>query len=184
MSREKWLGEKIPAAGMSHASHHPHFFRHRCVRHFSLHCSARIVGLPTPFFDAARRCIHVPAQRALVGFFLVLSGVCMVAQHLFRKRDVDLSFVFLQQFIPARPPGVRRTLFISRIKLWRVFLEHLRIARPVRSREHAILRPPQLVRFQPKFELRDLPCLSVAEQPVVCIASVVSIQHDLRVFVD
>jgi len=53
----------------------------------------------------------MPAQRALVGFFLVLSGVCMVAQHLFRKRDVDLSFVFLPTIIPARPPGVRELFY-------------------------------------------------------------------------
>ena len=95
MSREKRLGEKIPAAGMPHASHHPHFFRHRCIRCFSLYRSAGIVGLPIPLLDAARRSIHVSAERALVGFFLVLSGVSVVTQHLFRKRDIDLSFIFL-----------------------------------------------------------------------------------------
>ena len=95
MSREKRLGEKIPAAGMPHACQDVHFSCHRCVRHFSLHRSTGIVGWPIPLLDAARRSIHVPAERALVGFFLVLSGVSVVTQHLFRKRDVDLSFVFL-----------------------------------------------------------------------------------------
>jgi len=72
---------------------------------FSLHCSAGIVGLPIPFFDAARR-MHPRARTACARWLLpVLRGVRMVAQHLFRKRDVDLSFVFLQQFIPARSPG-------------------------------------------------------------------------------
>src|SRR6266849_2338729 len=36
MSREKRLGEKIPAAGMTHARHDPHLLRHRCIRIFPL----------------------------------------------------------------------------------------------------------------------------------------------------
>src|SRR5216684_6423732 len=109
MGRQQWLGEAISAAGVTHTSHDPHPFRHRCIRRFSLHRSTGVVGLPIPLFHAARRSIHVPAQRALVCFFLFLSRVRVISQHLFRKRDVDLSFVFVQQFIPSRPSRVRRT---------------------------------------------------------------------------
>src|SRR5260370_4361864 len=126
----------------------------------------------------------MPAARPLVGIFLFLGSVRVVAEHLFRQRNVDPSFVFLPQLAPTPPPRVRRTLLIIWIKLWLVLFEHFWVARPVRSRKHPIFRPPQLVRFQTQFELRDFARLPVAEQPIVGVSPVVSVEHDLRVFVD
>src|SRR5712692_8533646 len=109
MVREERSGKKITAARVSQTSHDAHIFCHRSVGRLSLHSSARIVTSPSPQAYSAGRSVHVPAERALVRFFLLLKTVGVIAQHLLRQGNINLAFAFLEQLLPSRSPGIRRS---------------------------------------------------------------------------
>src|SRR5580698_783419 len=97
MLLQKFVRQKIFAAGMAGPRDECHPLRHVAVRGFSLHRAARIEGIPSPFLDTAGRVFNVAAERALIRLrFLrggLLGAVGMVAEKFLSHSYVDLSLV-------------------------------------------------------------------------------------------
>ena len=93
------------------------------------------------------------AKCSFVGFRPFVIAIDVIAEHFLRKIHVNFAFVFLQQLVPTHAPRIGRRPQILRIELRRILSQHFRIARPVRARISAVLRPPQFVGFQAEFEL-------------------------------
>ncbi len=63
-------------------------------------------------------------------------------------------------------------------------LDQLRIAGEVRAREVAVLRAPDAMQLQADLEARDLAGVVVGQQPVVGVAAIVAVEHDLHILID
>ena len=106
---QKIGSKEIRAAGMSGPRHETHFCRHGAVGRFSLHRAAGIVGIPSPLLYAARRCVHMAAQSALVGLSSFFSKLSKWSdRNCSAIFDVNLALGLLHDFFPARMPGIGR----------------------------------------------------------------------------
>src|SRR5580704_10506984 len=116
---------------MTHARDEAHLLRHGGVGGFGLDCAARIKRSPSPYGNAARRGVHMSAERALVGFFFFLKTIRVIAEQLLRKEHIDLALVLVEDFFPTNAARVWRGLAIIGVEGRRILLHDFGIARPV-----------------------------------------------------
>src|SRR5258707_447421 len=156
---------------------------HVTIDGFSLHRSARIEFAPIPLGNAPRGTLDATTQAALVCSFLLLERVERVALHSLDGLDVNRAFRLLNHLFPARLSGQWRTLTVTKVKVG-FQLRQLRIDGKVRAHKIPVPRAAHAVLFQPQLKDSNLSCFVVAEQPIVRVTSVVTIQHDSDIVIN
>src|SRR5437867_623339 len=173
---------KMNAARMAHGGGKGHLFRHSRIADLGLH-SARSPKLWLPRLRSTRGKINVTAEGSLIGVNLFSKAVVMVGQKPLAHGDIELTLVFRHDLIPAETPSIGTHPPITYRK-FRLFMNQLFVDWKIRACEITILATSQVDVFEAELKAGNLVGLAISHQPVISIATIVSICHDPREIVD
>jgi hypothetical protein len=109
-------GDEIVAASVTRGGGERQLCGQRGVGSLVLHGACSAVGR-LPGTHAARRQVHVAAQRSFAGLGFSGEGIHMIGQEFLRGGHVNLAFVFLHKLFPADAARVTAEAGVFQVKI-------------------------------------------------------------------